>query len=482
MLFNSYIFILLFLPVTLTGYFLLNRFNKNTLAKIFLLIMSLWFYGYFNYAYLLVILSSIAVNYMSVTGMKRYSSKRKICFFAGLAFDLGMLFYFKYFNFFLSNINAVFGLSFNMRNIILPLGISFFTFQQISYITDAYRGETEEENLLDYAVFVTFFPQLIAGPIVTHDELIPQIRDRDRFAPDYNNLSKGLMIFTAGLFKKVLVADIFGGIADWGFEDIAALSSIDAVIVIFSYTMQIYFDFSAYSDMAIGIGKMFNFDLPLNFNSPYKAFSIVEFWERWHITLTRFLRKYIYFPLGGSRKGKVRTYINIMIVFIVSGLWHGAAWNFVLWGALHGVADCLNRIFKKQYERLHRAFQWLLTFIFINATWLIFRVDSLSQVKLMLKRLLSGNMTISYSMGIAFKFEELNLVEELFNITQYTDRIKGFNMILFYLVAFLAVLNCKNVHEREYRITVVSMAATALLLVWCICSLSGVAEFLYFNF
>lgn len=487
MLFNSYIFIMVFLPAALTGYFLLNHFNKNTWAKAFLLGMSLWFYGYFNYTYLLVILSSIAVNYAVVRKISGARAKDEAAggrywLLLGLVFDIGMLFYFKYFDFFLSNVNAVFGMDFNMRNILLPLGISFFTFQQISYIVDAYRDGTGDETFLDYAVFVTFFPQLIAGPIVTHDELIPQIRDESKHHPDYENISRGLMIFTAGLFKKVIVADTFGSIADWGFADIAALSSIEAVLSIFSYTMQIYFDFSAYSDMAVGIGKMFNFELPVNFNSPYKSFSIIEFWQRWHMTLTRFLRKYIYFPLGGSRKGQVWTYINIMIVFLVSGLWHGAAWTFILWGALHGAAQCLNRFFKKQYENLHKAFQWLLTFIFINATWLIFRVGKISDIKLMLKQLIKGGFTISKSIGAAFKLDELEFFEDVLHISKYTDKIPGFNLLAFYLVSFLVVLNCKNVQERKFNLTAFNSLLTTCVLVWCICSLSGVMTFLYFNF
>lgn len=482
MLFNSYIFIFLFLPLALIGYYVLNRLGRNMYAKVFLLVMSLWFYGYFNYTYLAVIISSIAVNYAVVYIMRRYPGRKKFCLAAGLVFDIGMLFYFKYFDFFLTNVNAVFNLSFTMRNIVLPLGISFFTFQQISYVVDAYHGETDDESFLDYAVFVTFFPQLIAGPIVTHDELIPQIRDESRQRPDYGNLSKGLMIFAAGMFKKVIIADTFGGIVDWGFEDIAAMSSIDAFLVMFSYTMQIYFDFSAYSDMAIGIGRMFNFELPANFNSPYKSYSITEFWRRWHMTLTRFLTKYIYFPLGGSRKGNIRTYVNIMIVFLVSGLWHGAEWTFVIWGALHGAAQCVNRAFKTQYERLHKAFQWVLTFGFINVTWIIFRASSISDVKLFINRLLRGGMSISLEIGGAFGLKELNLFEDMLHISQYTDKIKGFNMLLFFAVTFFAVLNCRNVQEQEHKLSIFNAVITVVALVWCICSLSGVATFLYFNF
>jgi D-alanyl-lipoteichoic acid acyltransferase DltB (MBOAT superfamily) len=481
MLFNSYIFILFFLPVTLTGYFLLNRLGRNTWAKAYLLAASLWFYGFFNYSYLPVILSSILVNYAAVWLMQQ-RKRRGMGLAIALIFDLGMLFYFKYYDFFISNVNTVFRSSFNIRNIVLPLGISFFTFQQISYVVDAYHGEAGQDSLLDYAMFITFFPQLIAGPIVTHDELIPQIKDPDRQRPDYHNLSQGLITFALGLFKKVIIADTFGGIVDWGFGDIGELSSLDTIIVMLSYTMQIYFDFSAYSDMAIGIGRMFNFQLPVNFNSPYKAYSIVEFWQRWHMTLTRFLKKYVYIPLGGNRKGKCRTYLNIMAVYLVSGIWHGASWTYVAWGAMHGIANVLERMFRTRYERLHKAFQWLATFLFLNVTWLIFRAGSTPVAIAIVRRLLSGGLSMSTDINGLCRLTEFTLLKDATFLSRITDKITNFDLLAFLGVSMFIVLNCKNLHEGEHRLTWATALGTVILLVWCICSLSGVTEFLYFNF
>ncbi len=336
MLFNSYIFVLLFLPLCLSGNYILgHHFNAN-INKIFLLTMSLWFYGYFNPAYLILIIVSILVNYSVYKGIMycRGSFPALKCFLliVGLLFNLGMLFYYKYFDFLLKNINFLFRENFPLQNLILPLGISFFSFQQISFVIDTYKGEVENYSFFDYAMFVTYFPQLIAGPIVLHKELIPQFREVGKRQISWENLSKGLYQFVGGLAKKVLVADTFGKVVNWGFSDITLLDSTNAVLVMLSYTFQIYFDFSGYCDMASGIGSMMNIELPINFNSPYKAVSIVDFWNRWHITLTRFFTKYVYIPLGGNQKGEGRMYINIFIVFFISGLWHGANWTFILWG------------------------------------------------------------------------------------------------------------------------------------------------------
>lgn len=478
MLFNSYIFTLFFLPVTVIGYFALNHYGRNTIAKMYLLCMSLWFYGYFNHTYLFVIMSSIIVNYMVVQAIK----SNRNWMFAGLAFDVGMLFYFKYFDFFIENVNALFGTDFNLMHIVLPLGISFFTFQQISYIVDAYRGETTDDSLLDYAVFITFFSQLVAGPIVTHDELIPQIRDKKRQTVNYDNVSIGLMMFAVGLFKKIIVADLFGNLVDTGFHDLTVLSTMDVMLVAFSYTMQIYFDFSAYSDMAIGIGKMFNFEIPVNFNSPYKAYSVPEFWKRWHMTLTRFLTKYIYIPLGGNRKGAVRTYINVMIVFLVSGIWHGAAWTFVIWGALHGLAQVLTKIFQKTYDKINKVIQWIITFTFINATWMVFRAETVENVKLILKQIRTWNFSVSAQLGGTISLDEFDFFKTVTRLEQYTKRIRGFDLIFFFAITFFAVMACRNVQERKYRFNVINVVVTVLLLIWSISSMSGVMNFIYFNF
>lgn len=361
MLFNSYIFILFFLPFTLLGYYGLNYLKRYRIANLFLIGMSLGFYGYFNYKYLFIICGSILINYLLSRGILSLRNRQcagKVLMVFGICIDAAVIFYFKYYDFFLENINAVFGKSFALKNILLPLGISFFTFQQISYLVDSYRGETKEYRFDEYALFVSFFPQLIAGPIVLHGEMIPQFKNLNNRRLIPPNFSKGMYLFALGLFKKVLIADTFGKAVALGFGDIGALSSMEAWIVSLSYTFQIYFDFSGYCDMAIGIGHLFNVELPANFNSPYKSSSITEFWGRWHMSLTRFLRTYIYIPLGGNRKGMARTCLNVMIVYLVSGIWHGANWTFVLWGLLHGALCCLNRFFAKSWDKLGVVMRW----------------------------------------------------------------------------------------------------------------------------
>ena len=359
MLFNSYIFILFFLPVTLLGYFGLHKAGFHLLAKLELVLMSFWFYGYFNPSYLWIMGSSICVNYiLSQLFQRKWELSeekirliKKLLLAVGLIFNLGLIFYYKYYDFFVDNLNKAFSTDFHLRHIVLPLGISFFTFQQVSYVIDSYRGQTREYNILDYSLFVTFFPQLVAGPIVLHNEVLPQFADPKNWKMKSGNMAHGIYVFSAGLVKKVIIADTLSKAVTWGYANVnAGLTSMDAILMMVAYTFQIYFDFSGYCDMATGLGYMFNIKIPMNFNSPYKALSIVDFWNRWHLTLTRFLRTYVYFPLGGSRKGTVRTYINIIIVFLVSGLWHGANWTFIFWGFLHGVANALTRLFKKSVE------------------------------------------------------------------------------------------------------------------------------------
>lgn len=338
MLYNSYIFIFAYLPIVLIGWYTLNRLKVYNAALWWLVISSLFFYGYFNWSYLPIIIISVIVNYvlsMFIRPDGKYSLDnkiRKLLLISGLLGNIAVLFYYKYFDFFVQNINALFKTDFAMLNLLLPLGISFFTFQQISYIVDSYKGKQSNCSILEYSLFVTYFPQLIAGPIVLHSEVIPQFQNIKNRSFSSDNFAKGLCAFSIGLAKKVLVADTFAKAADYGFSHIEGLGTVNALIVMLSYTFQIYFDFSGYCDMATGIGKFFNIDLPMNFNSPYKAITITDFWKRWHMTMTRFFTTYVYIPLGGSRKGKIRTYINVMIVFLVSGLWHGANWTFILWG------------------------------------------------------------------------------------------------------------------------------------------------------
>lgn len=486
MLFNSYVFILLFLPVTLAGYFSLNYFKKYRTANVWLILMSLWFYGYFNPQYLFLIGGSIIVNY-SIAKIINNSNNRNVqkgLLAIGIIANLASIFYFKYFDFFIQNVNILFDKSFELQNIVLPLGISFFTFQQISYLVDSYRGETKEYSFLEYALFVSFFPQLVAGPIVLHSEMIPQFRDRMKRRANAENLGKGIYIFAIGLFKKVLIADTFGKAVAWGFGSVSELTSLEAFLVSLSYTFQLYFDFSGYCDMAIGIGNMFNLQLPINFNSPYKAVSIIDFWDRWHMSLTRFLRQYVYFPLGGSRKGKLRTYVNIMIVFLISGLWHGANWTFVLWGGIHGIANCLNRLGRKLWNKLGIITQWFLTFMFVNFAWIIFRAESIEQAGEVIKKILFFNsLSIRDEFVKCFELPEFIYLREHVGLMKvYCYKTWGVPMWIFLIGAFFIVLNFKNSSEIEFRPTLRKAFTTIVLLVWSVMSLSGVSTFLYFNF
>lgn len=488
MLFNSYIFVLLFLPVTVAGYYAINHFRQYRAANIFLIGMSLWFYGYFNPSYLLIICGSIVVNYLVSRGMERWSQhprmKRSILIL-GICVNIAVIFYFKYFDFFLENVNSVFQSSFELRNIVLPLGISFFTFQQISYLVDTYRGEALKDYTFDeYALFVTFFPQLIAGPIVLHSEMSPQFRNPENRRINPENFAKGLYIFALGLFKKVIIADTFAVAVNLGFDTIKTLSSLEAVIISVSYTFQIFFDFSGYCDIAIGIGYIFNIELPQNFNSPYKANSIPDFWSRWHMSLTRFLRTYIYIPLGGNRNGKLRTYLNIMVVFLVSGIWHGANWTFVLWGVLHGLLNCLTRLFQKDWDRLDMPTQRFVTFSLVNGLWILFRADNIRSASLFVKRMfLMADFSVRPEIYKAFVLQELQLLAKKLPVLRYlVSHIRGFHMWFFLLAAFFIVFNFHNSKEIQFRPTITRSLVTTLFFVWSVMSFAGISTFIYFNF
>lgn len=486
MLFNSYIFILLFLPLTLIGYYMINRYGKYYLANIWVIGMSLWFYGYFDFFNLLLICGSILGNYILSRCIIyiQQENGRKILLLSGILINLGILFYYKYFDFFIINLNAVMRETFEVQNIVLPLGISFFTFQQISYLVDTFRGETKEYHLVEYALFVSFFPQLVAGPIVLHNEIIPQFQDNKKRKPNAENIAKGIYIFSIGLFKKVLIADTLGKAVTWGYGTAADLTSMEAFLVSIFYTFQLYFDFSGYCDMAIGISSMFNIQMPYNFNSPYQATSIIDFWNRWHMSLTRFLREYVYFPLGGSKKGKARTYVNIMIVFLISGIWHGANWTFILWGGLHGLANCLNRICKKAWGKLGVITQWFLTFIFVDFAWIIFRAENIGQAAGIIKRVLSfQSFVVREELVECFNLPEFVYLREHIPLVKWgCEQIWGVPMWLFLMGSFMITLNMKNSSQISFRPTAMRALVTIFMLVWSVMSFSGVSTFLYFNF
>ncbi len=503
MLFNSYIFIFIFLPLTLIGWYGLNHYRKYELANLFLAGMSLWFYGYFNAYYLAIILVSIGMNYLLsylLTKIPEASTHRKAWSRAGLAaglvLNLGILFYFKYYDFFIENINAVFGTDFTLKHILLPLGISFFTFQQLSFMIDRCLGRAKHYPFLNYVTFVTFFPQLIAGPIVLYDELIPQFQDISKRRFDSASFARGIYLFVLGLAKKVLLADTFALMANYGFAQTFSLDSISTIAVILAYTFELYFDFSGYSDMAMGLGKMFNVELPVNFNSPYRACSIKEFWQRWHITLSRFFITYVYIPLGGSRKGRARMLLNTFIVFLLSGLWHGAAWTYIVWGVIHGILVVWDNLgivgIKGRDEKRPSKFHipawlgWIFTFSLFNLSLFFFRSESMLGAIQLFKNLFAGNWSGKlYEVAAQLDISEIYVIRQALDMAApgLVSYVYLIFMLLLFALAFFLIFK-PNAYERAInrQLTSIKCWVASILLVWCILSLSQVSTFLYFNF
>ena len=481
MLFNSYIFIFIFLPITFFTYFYLTKKRLIVASKVFLVLSSLFFYSYWNIKYLPLILVSMFINFAignSLNSSTKLSKKTILTF--GIVFNLSLLGYFKYADFFIENLNILTNENIPLLHLALPLAISFFTFQQIAYLVDSYRGETKEYDFLNYALFVTFFPQLIAGPIVHHSEMMPQFASKWNLVKNYKNIALGIFIFSIGLFKKVVIADTFSVWVSAGFDHSTTLSLFAAWATSLSYTFQLYFDFSGYTDMAIGVALLFNIKLPQNFNSPYKATSIQDFWRRWHITLSRFLRDYIYIPLGGNRGGYLTTYFNLFITFLLGGLWHGASWMFVIWGTLHGIAIVIHRIWKQLGFSMNKFLAWFITFNFINITWVFFRANDIDSAIKILSGMFIGNIVLPSQLQSSLTFlSEYGI--------SFGDWMKGmghyFETPLFLIIAFL-LLFTKNSMELLKDIkfnTLTSIYISLLLLVSFISMNSHVSEFLYFN-
>jgi alginate O-acetyltransferase complex protein AlgI len=408
MLFNSYVFIFAFLPATLAGFFLLGRFQPKPAAA-WLTAASLFFYGWWNPVYVVLLALSICFNYVCGMAIARSAApagggaRKRMLIFA-VTVNLAVLAYYKYANFFLSSINHATGSTLSLGEIVLPLGISFFTFTQIAFLADAYYGKAREYNFVHYGLFVTYFPHLIAGPVLHHAEMMPQFAQPATYRFNWENAAVGITIFAIGLFKKVMLADGIGGYAKPVFDAAAAgfgLTALEAWCGALAYTFQLYFDFSGYSDMAIGLSRLFGVVLPLNFHSPYKAVNIIDFWRRWHMTLSRFLRDYLYIPLGGNRKGPVRRYLGLMITMVLGGLWHGAGWTFVLWGTLHGVYLMINHGWRalcssrghdiRQSTRWGRACGCVITFTAVVIGWVLFRSADLAAAVAMLKAMAGLN-------------------------------------------------------------------------------------------
>ncbi len=490
MLFNSFYFVLYFLPLVLFLYHGANfiyRKKENAIWRK----LSLWvlitasfvFYAYDNMYYLALLAGSILANW-GMAYLINNVKRSKLLLALGIFMDVAIIFYFKYYDFFISNMNILFKEDFNLKHIILPLGISFFTFQQISYLVDTYKGETGDYTFTEYAAFVSFFPQLVAGPIVLHGELISQYRDEKKMTFSSDSFAGGLYVFAMGLAKKVIIADKFGQVVKWGWADLASRTSLDMMLVMLFYTFQLYFDFSGYCDMAIGIAKMFNIELPINFNSPYKAVSINDFWKRWHMTLTRFLTNYIYIPLGGSRGGRLKTYVNILAVFLISGIWHGANWTFILWGVLHGLLQVINRIFKKTWDRVPKWIAWFVTFAIVNLLWVMFYAGSVTEAFMVWRKILSfENMALSPDIPILFIMNDINmLLGMLGGIGALSAKYYQWFMCFYIALAFFICVRCKNLHEEKFKPTLQKALLSSVLMIWAVISFAGVSTFLYFNF
>ena len=410
MLFNSFPYIFLFLPISVIVYFSLNKVSE-TAGKYCIVIVSLIFYSFGTLTYLPLLILSIVINYAisiairpnNTNDSKTNATVLKVYLALGIIFNVGLLAFFKYADFFIANVNQISNLNISFLRLAIPLAISFYTFQQITYLVDTYRNEIKDTNFLNYCVFITFFPRLLAGPITRYNEVIPQFQLAGQTNVNYRNMSLGLYLFFIGLCKRVVIADTFGIFADLGYATIQSLSLAEAWITSLSYTFQIYFDFSGYTDMAIGTAYFFNIKLPFNFNSPYLAVNIQDFWRRWHITLSRFLRDYIYIPLGGSRKGEIATYINIMITFLIGGFWHGTGWTFILWGGIHGVALCIYRIWHKFNIGVSRLLAIFITFNIVNITWVFFRAKSLHDAINVLKSMIGLNPLTGLSVFKGFQ-------------------------------------------------------------------------------
>ncbi|MGN0402330.1 MAG: MBOAT family O-acyltransferase, partial [Acetatifactor sp.] len=466
---------------------LLQRVENPVYAKLFLTGMSFWFYGYYNYRYLSILLISIAANYiLSFLFHCRDSLVyNRVLLGLGILGNVGVLFYFKYFNFFLDNCNFFLHTDFRLEKITLPLGISFFTFQQISYCVERYQKKATHPSFLDYSCFVSFFPQLIAGPIVLQEEFLPQLHERKNRHINTELFYNGLALFILGLGKKVLLADTLAVLVNAEYGNIAYLDTPSAWLTILCYMLELYFDFSGYCDMARGIGKMFGFELPENFDSPLMSTSVKDFWRRWHKTLSRFLMTYIYIPLGGNRKGKIRQCINLLVVFLVSGIWHGANWTFIIWGCMHGIAV----VFETLFPKLRFSKDWMnriVTGVFVTLSFSVFRADSVGDALLLWKKLFAVQSTgMLYGMCNVLQLPETYVIRKLLEM-KAPDLLNVFyaacTMLLLGLSFFFVGGKKAESWIEEKKGSICQSVCLGTVFVWVLLSMSQVSTFLYFNF
>jgi alginate O-acetyltransferase complex protein AlgI len=462
MLFNSFEFLLVFLPVVVAGYFACNR-RSGRWGNAWLVAASLFFYAWWRAEYLALLAASVVVNFMVGRAIMRRAAQGlpgRAILVAGIAFDLALLGYFKYANFLIENVAALAGIPAPHLDVILPIGVSFFTFTQIAFLVDAHKRKAAEPDPVNYSLFVTYFPHLLAGPILHHREMMPQFADPTNKRVDWENVARGLALLTIGLAKKVLIADPLAIQSNAAFDSVVPLTFGDAWFAILCYTMQIYFDFSGYTDMALGMARMMNIRLPQNFDSPYRRRNLREFWRHWHMTLTRFLRDYVYIPLGGNRRGEAYTAFAIVATFLLGGLWHGANWTFVLWGLLNGVGLVALRLWSRTGVRLPGLLAWALTFLFVNLAWVLFRAPDVATAGTFYTTLFGG-----HGFGAIRGSPPGDAVATL---------------AVACVIAMLPRSSARVVSEMSFGWP--AQAATALLLAAGILSLANPTEFLYFNF
>ena len=512
--FNSFTFIMLFLPILLAGWHSINKAEKYAVADIFLILMSLYFYYSFGLSFLLVLLLSLAVNYglsflMECSGEK---GQRKFLKTVGVLFNLALLFYFKYMGFFVENLNSLTGAALTTKEILMPIGISFFTFGQISFIVDRANGEAPHYPLIQYVMYTVYFPKLIQGPIAFHKEMIDQFTDKKLRKYDPEKMAKGIMSFIIGLSKKVLLADTLSKMVVYGFHYTYYLDTLTVIVVMLAYTFQIYLDFSGYCDMANGVSLMLGFKLPVNFNSPYKAATAKELWQRWHMTLSRFFIKYVYIPLGGSRKGKIRTIINVLVVFVLSGLWHGAGWTYICWGLMQGllvVWDNLGIVGVKESSHnkesakngkkagyllrdtplfvIPRALGNALTFTMFVISLIFFGSKNMTYAFQIFKRLVFWTYP-----GFLYRTAENLEIAENYVFRQLLSQMGKDEMIIviYMLTMILLLLVSAFVMTRKNTGEIIERACfdkktvvwLTVLFIWSFVSLSNVSTFIYFQF
>ncbi|WP_045223824.1 MBOAT family O-acyltransferase [Methyloterricola oryzae] len=510
MLFNSFPFIFAFLPIVFLGFFGLARISRS-LASVWLGLASVAFYAYWKPEFVVLLLASITCNFLMASHIAKESrqSRRQRLLVWAIAINLAALVYFKYMNFFVDSINTLADTDIRLETIALPLGISFFTFTQIAFLVDTYRGMSREFNPSHYLLFVTWFPHLIAGPVLHHKEMMPQFEQAQTYRLDWNNLGTGATLFIIGLAKKVLLADTLAGDANAVFN--AAATGVDPGVIAawvgaLSYTFQLYFDFSGYSDMAVGLSLMFGVRLPLNFDSPYKAVNIVDFWRRWHMTLSRFLRDYVYIPLGGNRLGELRRNVNLLVTMLLGGLWHGANWTFVAWGGFHGALLVINHAWwrwqgtgeaKSPRNRLHQIWTLALTFILVVIGWVYFRSADFSTAHRMiagmfgfnglsLPKWLSAYAGFASNLGPQIHFSGLfsELPEAHFD-SAWTFGMIGLSACIVWFMPNsqqLVGLQASSVMVLLPNPTRTVAVAMGVLFALSLTNLSRVSEFLYFQF